>query len=76
MAYFPKYSTFFNLQKTPTFLDIWTKLRMSKWWELSVFGTFLSILRLAWMFYIIYIKKENLLLEQKWVNEGKFSLGG
>ena len=47
MAYFPKYSTFFNLQKTPKFLEIWKKLQMSKWeetfsiWEVfkySVFG--------------------------------------
>ena len=30
MAYFPKYSTFFNLQKTPKFLEIWAKLHMSK----------------------------------------------
>ena len=30
MAYFPKYSTFLNLQKTPKFLEILTKLQMSK----------------------------------------------
>ena len=33
MAYFPKYIAFFNLQKTPKFLEIWTKLQMSKWQE-------------------------------------------
>ena len=31
MAYFAKYSTFFNLlAKTPKFLEIWTKLQMQK----------------------------------------------
>ena len=30
MAYFPKYSTFFELEKTPEFLGIRTKLYMSK----------------------------------------------
>ena len=30
MAFFPKYGTFSNLQKTPKFLEIWTKLQMSK----------------------------------------------
>ena len=30
MAYFPKYSTFFNLQKNPKFPEIWTKLQMSE----------------------------------------------
>ena len=30
MAYFPKYSTFFMLQKNSKFLEIWTKLQISK----------------------------------------------
>ena len=30
MAYFPKYRTFFNLQTPPKFLEIRTKLQMSK----------------------------------------------
>ena len=33
MAYFLKYSTFFDLQKTPKVVEIWTKLQMSKWEE-------------------------------------------
>ena len=57
MAYFPKYSKFFDLQKTPKLLEIWTKLLMSKVEETSNISEVLSILRLARLFYIIYIKK-------------------
>ena len=57
MAYFPKYSTFFNLQKTPKFLEIEQNCRCQNWRKLSIFRKFLSILRLARLFYIIYIKK-------------------
>ena len=57
MAYFPKYSTFFNLQTSLKFLEIRTKLQMSEWEETLSIRKFLSIRRLARMFYIIYIKK-------------------
>ena len=58
MAYFAKYGTFSNLQENPKFLEIWTKLQMSKLEEtFSISEVFLSILRLARMFCIIYIVK-------------------
>ena len=56
MAYFPKYGTFFNLQTTPKFLKIWTKLQMSKLEETFSISEIFKFLRLAEMFYIIYIK--------------------
>ena len=59
MAYFPKYSTFFHFQKTPEFLEIWTKLQMSKLEETFNISEVLSIWRLTLvrLFNIIYIKK-------------------
>ena len=75
MAYFPKYNKFFNLQKTPKLLEIWTKLWMSK-----VVETFnISEVFKYFMFgqvVLHYIHQENLWLEQKWVNRGNFSVGG
>ena len=67
MADFPKYSTFFNLHKTPKFLKIELKLQMSKLekpfsisevFEYYTFGQ--DVLH--------YIHEENLRLEQKRVN--------
>ena len=41
VAYFPKYSTFSTCKKNPKFLEIWTKLQMSKWEEtLSILEDF------------------------------------
>ena len=57
MACFPKYSISFTLQKTPKFLEIWTKLQMSKLEETFSISDVLGILCLARMFYIIYIKQ-------------------
>ena len=57
MAYFPKYSTFFKLQKTLNFWKFEQNCRCQNERKLSVFWKFLSILSLARMFCIIYIKK-------------------
>ena len=58
MIYSTQYNTSFNLQKTHKFQEIWTKLQMSKFEEtFSVFRKFLSLLRLASMLYIKYIRK-------------------
>ena len=57
MAYFPKYGKFFNLQKPLNFLKFEQNFRCQKWRKLSIFRKFLSILRLARMFCIIYIVK-------------------
>ena len=72
MAYFPKYRTFFNLRKAPKFLEIWTKLQMSKLEETfsisevfkySTFGQDVPH----------FLHQENLSLEQKWVNRDNFT---
>ena len=57
MAYFPKYSTFLNLQKNPNFLEIWTKLQMSKLEETFNILKAFQYSTLARMFYIVSIKK-------------------
>ena len=54
MAYFPKYSTFFNLQKPINFWKFEQNSRSQNERKVSVLRKFLSILRLARMFYIIY----------------------
>ena len=57
MAYFPKCSTFFNLQKALNFKKFEQNADVKIRGNFQYFGSFLSILRLARMFYIIYIKK-------------------
>ena len=57
MAYFPKYCTSSNFQKTSNFLKFKQNCRCQKERKLLIFWRFLSILRLTRMFYITYINK-------------------
>ena len=75
MAYFPKYSTFFNLQKTAKFLEIWTKLQMSKLEQTFSISEVFKYFKFG-QDVLHYIHQENLWLEQKWVNRDNFSPGG
>ena len=58
MASLPKYSTFFNLQKTLNFWKFEQNWRCQNESILGFFwGHFLGIPRLARVFYTIYVKK-------------------
>ena len=67
MAYFPKYSTFFNLEKPLNFYKFEQNCRCQNERKLSVFRKFLGILCFAKMFCIKYIKKTFDWSKNEWI---------